>query len=67
MPNPYYQDGDPAFLDMTDEAVVAHAVLPEAPQLGAFQGFAEAARIIERGNTFPQKPKDLAGYLSVEL
>ena len=37
----HYEDDNSLILEVADDAVVADAVFPEAPQLGAFEGFTE--------------------------
>ena len=56
---PHDQDAQRLVLDTGDDAVVAHAVLPEFAQLGALEGFADAARVIERGHASIQEGQDV--------
>ena len=47
----HHQHAQGAVFNPADDAVVADPVLPEFTQPGAFQGFADAARICQRGPT----------------
>ena len=58
-----HQDAQRPVLDMCNDAVVAHAVLPKVPQLGALEGLAHATRVIKRRHAFTQKRQDTPGYL----
>ncbi len=52
------EDAQSAVLDAGDNAIVANPVLPEDSQLRAFEGFANAARVVKPGDTVMQKSED---------
>jgi hypothetical protein len=61
------QNAQNTVLDFGNHAPVTYAVLPEVSEPGAFQGIADAARIVEWGHALMQKIKDTAGGLRVQL
>lgn len=61
------EDAQRAVLDAADNAVISYAVLPEVTQLGAFKGFAYAARIVQHGHSLAQESSDAFGKLLVQL
>ena len=53
-------------LNVGDDAVIADPIFPQLPQLGAFQGFAEATGVVERGQAFDQELDDaLSGLVAL--
>ena len=58
---------DDLSLNLGNDAVVPHAVLPKLPQLGALECLANAARVIKLRNATVQKAQDASGVLVVEL
>lgn len=60
--NPHY-----TVLNVGNDSVVPHAVLPKLPQLGAFECLANAARVIKLRHATVQKAQDASGVLVVEL
>ena len=54
-------------IDIRDDPVVADTVLPECAQLGAFQGFADGTRIIERRHTLMEKAENAPRRLVAKL
>ena len=53
-------------MDATMRAIVAHAVLPEAPESGAPERFADPARIVQLGNAVIQEGENALRRLRVE-
>ncbi len=49
--NLHNEDEKGIVLDATDNAIIAYAVFPELASLGTFEGFANAARVFQHGNT----------------
>lgn len=57
-----HQDAQRPVLDMDNDAVVAHTVLPKFPQLGTLERLAHTAWVIKRRHAFTQKRQDASGW-----
>jgi hypothetical protein len=53
--NFHNKDAQSAVLVAADNSIVANTVLPELAQLGAFEGFSNAPRVVQYGHTLAQK------------
>jgi hypothetical protein len=51
-----YQDQDAYVLDLADQAIVSHAILPELAESLPLQGLSDTAGIVERGEARRKKP-----------
>src|SRR5258707_840701 len=65
--DPHDKDADIAVLYAGYNAPVADVVFPELPQVGASEGFSDAARIVEASETTVKKGQDALGDLVVKL
>ena len=65
--NLQYQNPHYTVLNVGNDSVVPHAVLPKLPQLRAFECLANAARVIKLRHATVQKAQDASGVLLVEL
>lgn len=61
------QDAHHTILDVGNDSVVAHAVLPKLSQLGALECFANTARVIKLRNALTQERHDALGYGLIKL
>jgi hypothetical protein len=61
------KDAQSTVLDAGDDSPIPNAVFPESSKFGAFEGFANAARVVELSDTAMQKSEDAAGGLLVDL
>lgn len=64
--NAHNQHHQGVVLQLTDDAVIPHAVAPQFSQT-AFQWFAELARVIERRHSVSEIVADPSGLLPAEL
>lgn len=67
MSDAQYQHKKPVVFDFADETVIAQAIFPELTKERAVQGFTDAVRVVERGNSGAEEPQDTAAMLRVEF
>jgi hypothetical protein len=65
--NPYHENANGYVLDGADDPIIAHAVFPKFSQPGAFEGFPNAARIIQTRYPIMKHDKDALRDLRIEL
>ena len=62
-----HQDAQGSVLDVGDDSPVPNAVLPKGSKLGTFEGFPDATRVVELGDTSMQESEDTPRCLRVDL
>ena len=67
MADPDDDDPDQLVLDAGDDTVVADTVFPVSAEHRPMKGFADGARVIERGKAFMQEFQDTARIFVTEL
>src|SRR5258706_15550879 len=60
------ENKQPVVFNLADQAVIAHAVFPELPELRTVQGLSDAAWVVQRG-AFVKNLQDGLALLRVEL
>jgi hypothetical protein len=61
------QDEQAIIFDLADETVIANAVFPELAEIGAVQGLADAAGIVQLGKPVIEKFQDTLTMLPIEV
>jgi hypothetical protein len=61
------EDTQGVVFDAADDAVIPDAIFSIDAKAGAFEGFADAARIVQRRHAFMQESQDVAGLRRVDL
>jgi integron integrase len=62
-----YAHDDAIVLDVTDDAPIAHPVLPVGPQSGTCEGFAQAAWIVKAREPSPEKAHQALLHRAIEF
>lgn len=65
--DPDHENEHGAVLDIGNDPIVADSIFPEATQFAAFQRFAEAAGVVELGDTLGEESEDAPGGLTIEF
>src|SRR5258706_4994922 len=52
------ENKQPVVFNLADQAVIAHAVFPELPELRTVQDLSDAAWVVQRGDAFVKKLQD---------
>lgn len=65
--NPNDEDANCSIVDVADDPVFPHAVLPKGTQPGPLEGLPYAARVIQNRHACPQKSSDAPGDLLIHF
>jgi len=60
------QDERDPIVDVGDQAVIANPIFPETAQFRALERFADASRVLRRGDALMQKAQDALGGGAIE-